>query len=297
MATTLWGTASSLVQVIFWPTLTLTGFGSNAKSLICTAVPPPEAEGAPEEPEPLEPEPLDDDELFDEPQPAISRAAAMAVRLSRRMARRLARRRRGPAKGRAQADDHRRVVGERRRERGTAAGPVGSRPRARTWSTPWPPATTRPAARGAAHVEVAAQDERRRARPAAERHGGRAHVGLRALLGVHLGVEVGDPAPVGEPHGVDHAPLGPAAQAGRRCSAMPDAADEDRVGPSAVGLQRVRPRRGRPGAHGQARLRDVSAVRALAPHARASSGGHHGGTSWSSATSQSQPASAAANSL
>jgi diaminopropionate ammonia-lyase len=43
-------------------------------------------------------------------------------------------------------------------------------------------------------------------------------------------------------------------------------------------------------------LREVSAVRAsAAPVARASAGGHHGGTSWSSATSHSQPASAAAN--
>ena len=43
-------------------------------------------------------------------------------------------------------------------------------------------------------------------------------------------------------------------------------------------------------------LRDVSAMRAWASQARASAGAHHGGTSCSSATSHSQPASAAANS-
>jgi len=44
-------------------------------------------------------------------------------------------------------------------------------------------------------------------------------------------------------------------------------------------------------------LREVSTVRSCAPVASASSGGHHGGTSCSSATSHSQPASAAENSF
>src|SRR5215218_6989963 len=47
---------------------------------------------------------------------------------------------------------------------------------------------------------------------------------------------------------------------------------------------------------GSSVLRLVSAIRATAPLAAASRSGHHGGTSWSSATSQDQPASAAANS-
>src|SRR4051794_33366437 len=47
---------------------------------------------------------------------------------------------------------------------------------------------------------------------------------------------------------------------------------------------------------GSSALRDVSAVRCSAPAARASSGGHHGGTSWSSATSHGHAASAAENS-
>ena len=48
---------------------------------------------------------------------------------------------------------------------------------------------------------------------------------------------------------------------------------------------------------GSSQLREVSRVRSCAPAARASAGGHHGGTSCSSATSHSQPASEAANSL
>jgi len=48
---------------------------------------------------------------------------------------------------------------------------------------------------------------------------------------------------------------------------------------------------------GRQQLRDVSTSRCSAPHALASSGGHHGGTSCRSATSHSQPSSAAANSL
>jgi hypothetical protein len=46
---------------------------------------------------------------------------------------------------------------------------------------------------------------------------------------------------------------------------------------------------------GRTQLREVRAVRALAPLARPSSGGHHGGTSCSRATSHSHPASRAAN--
>jgi ornithine carbamoyltransferase len=47
---------------------------------------------------------------------------------------------------------------------------------------------------------------------------------------------------------------------------------------------------------GSSQLRDVSCARKSAPAAAASGSGNHGGTSWSSATSHSQPASAAANS-
>ena len=48
---------------------------------------------------------------------------------------------------------------------------------------------------------------------------------------------------------------------------------------------------------GSSQLREVSCVRSCAPAARASAGGHHGGTSWSSATSHFQPASASLNSV
>ena len=48
---------------------------------------------------------------------------------------------------------------------------------------------------------------------------------------------------------------------------------------------------------GSSQLREVSCVRCCARHARASIGGHQGGTSWSSATSHAQPSSAAANSF
>ena len=54
---------------------------------------------------------------------------------------------------------------------------------------------------------------------------------------------------------------------------------------SAIGRRSASPRR-----------RDVSAIRALAPHAGPRCAGHHGGTSCRSATSHSHPASAAVNS-
>ena len=61
--------------------------------------------------------------------------------------------------------------------------------------------------------------------------------------------------------------------------------------PSRSGLRRASARRG-----AASQLREVRTERAVRPRGAPSAGGHHGGTSCSSATSQSQPASAAANS-
>src|SRR6266496_3979540 len=46
-AVTLWLVESSLVQVTFWPTLTVVAFGSKAMFCILMATPPPEDDAAP----------------------------------------------------------------------------------------------------------------------------------------------------------------------------------------------------------------------------------------------------------
>ena len=118
-----------------------------------------------------------------------------------------------------------------------------------------------------------------------------------ALLGrVRRGVQVDHPAAGLEPDAVHRAPLRPPRQLARRGGRRsgPRRADEDRVAAAAVGGEQVRvaARRSR-GA------REPEVPRGAAPSgrsrraARPSSGGHHGGTSWSSATSHSQPASVA----
>ena len=138
---------------------------------------------------------------------------------------------------------HRRVVREPTAVAAYAPAPPARSRRARTWSTPWPPTCVEARrATGSAHVEVAAEHDGRAARPRARRVRGQRDVGLRARLGVRLGVQVADP-----PRRAPGARRGPraarATSAGvrRRCSAIALAAHEDRVGAAAPRLDQVGP--------------------------------------------------------
>ena len=91
-----------------------------------------------------------------------------------------------------------------------------------------------------ARVEVAAEHDGRARRPVARRRGGERDVGLRARLGVRLGVEVADPPAALQAHAVHHPPLGPRAQRAQPMLGHALAAHEDRVGAAAPGLDDVR---------------------------------------------------------
>src|SRR3954469_345242 len=157
--------SSSLTQVTFWPTLTVLALGENAMFFISIA---PLGAG---------PEDCDDDELllFEDPQPAATRArhAAAAGRGIRFMSCRMT-----PAA--RSAFQHREdgcVVGQRAAlER---PGRPGGRQAARE-DVVDARAERRGEARGdrgAADVEVTAQDDRRPARPAGHRARGAGEVG------------------------------------------------------------------------------------------------------------------------
>src|SRR4051794_32148671 len=92
-----------------------------------------------------------------------------------------------------------------------------------------------------AHVEVPAEDDRRVGGPPEHRGRRLFDVGARALVGMHLGVEVGDPGPAGKRHGMDDPSLRPAAQAAHAVIGDPRSADQDGVGATTSGLDRVGP--------------------------------------------------------
>ena len=114
-----------------------------------------------------------------EPQPAIVPAAARArqVRAAGRrdmgapgFVRRMGVAREATRPWRDRAPPARRSPGRgRRAARGRAARPARRRPspRPRTWSTPWPPSGREAGRARLAHVEVAAEDDRRARRPSA----------------------------------------------------------------------------------------------------------------------------------
>ena len=132
-----------------------------------------------------------------------------------------------------------------------------------------------PSTAGASPAQPSTAAPRARGRPARRPR--------RATCAWRLATQV----PSAQAHGVDDPALGPPAQPGP--AVLGDAPGRGRG-------WRWRPRRwtsrgpGRRTAtarrSGRSSLRLVSAVRALAPAAAPRTGGHHGGTSWSSATSQ-----------
>ena len=185
---------------------------------------------------------------------------------------------------------------DRHRARGRTAGPgraprrrdAADRPAHEHVSTPCAAGAREPVERQLADVEVAAEHERRVAGPAAARSRRRA----RGVADRAAAVQVRHPdAGVVQPHGVHPAPLGPDAQSPHPVLDDRVAADEDRVGAAAVRLDQRRASARRIARRtGSSALREVSTSRSLGAAGAHLGAGHHGGTSWSSATSHSQPA-------
>ena len=176
-----------------------------------------------------------------------------------------------------------------------APGPPARSSRARTWSTPLPADVLEARHGRIAQVEVAAEHDRRARRlPIAVSRP--VEVRLRARLGVRLGVQVAHPPSALQAHAVHHAPLGPGAQRARAVLATASPRTRIALAPPPHDLMRSGRRSAARRERGSSQLREVSAVRAPARHARPSTAGHHGGTSCNRATSHSHAASRAAKS-
>ena len=173
------------------------------------------------------------------------------------------------------------------------AGAATSASRTRTWSTLTGRRDYDSRRAGARGVEVAAQHDV--GAPADQRDRGRRRPARSACargLGVRLGVQVADPPAVAP--GARRAPRAARAtcrSVRTRCSAT-SPRTRIALAPPPQDLIEVGAGAARARGAGSSQLREVSAVRALAPARAAELGGHHGGTSCSSATSHSQPASA-----
>ena len=158
-----------------------------------------------------------------------------------------------------------------------------------------PPTWTRPGSAGCAQVQVAAEEQRR------------ARAQARAAPAPRSRVAHAPWWPVDACRLTTHEPSAsrtPCAQRRSGHHVRPPPCGARRIAPrTRIALRRRRWPSARPGcgwrspaAARRPRLREVSTHRACAPAASPARGGHHGGTSCSSATSHSQPASAAANS-
>ena len=130
---------------------------------------------------------------------------------------------------------------ERSPRSGSSRAPCGCIPRTSTWSTQLPPAWTQPGRRGITEVEVAAEHERRVARPGQGARRGPRRVRPREQLRPDLRVEVRHPDAVREAHGVHDAALRPPAQVLRTVLGDRLPADEDRVAAAGPGLHELGP--------------------------------------------------------
>ena len=171
-------------------------------------------------------------------------------------------------------------------------GRVPARPSLNRWSTWWPATWRSPGQRDRAQVQVAAEQQQRPRRPArAPRSVSRSAHASRCVEACRLTTQ-----PSSSRTAVRLAPLGPPREPRRSGAPAPARArgscSRRRRWPSAGPAARLATAR----RSGSPSCATVSTLRPSAPHAAASAGGHHGGTSCSSATSHSHPASAAANS-
>ena len=196
-------------------------------------------------------------------------------------------------------DDHGRVVRQVHRGRAYAAGPGAARPRAAKHVVDVVAAgdaRSRGDRAGRADVEVAAEHDAARRPPTPQRRrAAQREVGLRARAR-------SAPARAGWPPTsrrarrtrVHDAPLGPPAQRRAR-GARRSRAPRTRIALAPPPLDLMRSGRRRASARrsgSSAVARGQRRARARAARRAPSAGGHHGGTSCSSATSHSQPASA-----